>query len=114
MTTNTIELKKKIEAYEQEMQKKKLIEKLLVVKTDIEDELKTQVCSFFVYYWRFFYAHICSVPSFLPLTPTFFSLQQISDLKQELNQVRKSENNLIQKCKRLNSNYGKDIIYRRL
>lgn len=47
MTSNSTELKKTIENYEKEMQKKKLVEKLLSVKTDIEEELKTQVPSNF-------------------------------------------------------------------
>lgn len=45
ITMNSKELKKTIETYEQEIQKKKLVEQLLAVKTDIEEELKTQVCS---------------------------------------------------------------------
>jgi sensor domain CHASE-containing protein len=43
LTLNTIELKKKMEQYEQELLKKKLCEQLLSVKTDIEEKLKTQV-----------------------------------------------------------------------
>lgn len=71
ITANSKELQKTVEKCEQELQKKKLVEQLLAVKTDIEEDLKTQV----------------------------------SDLKQELFQLRKSENNMILKYKRLNSNH---------
>jgi sensor domain CHASE-containing protein len=43
ITVHSNELKKTIETYEQERQKSKLVEQLLVVKTEIEEELKTQV-----------------------------------------------------------------------
>lgn len=43
MTTHSKELNKTIEQCEKEIQKKKLVEQLLIVKTDIEEELKTQV-----------------------------------------------------------------------
>lgn len=45
ITANSKELQKTIEKCEQELQKKKLVEQLLAVKTDIEEELKTQVCN---------------------------------------------------------------------
>lgn len=40
-TTNN--MKKQIDNYEKEIEKKKLCDKLLIIKTDIEEELKTQV-----------------------------------------------------------------------
>lgn len=60
----------------EELEKKNLCEKLLAIKTDIEEELKIQ----------------------------------ISDLKQEICQLRKSENNMRLKYKRLEQNYGNALL----
>jgi hypothetical protein len=43
MSLNSSEQSKKIELYQQEIQKKNLCEKLLSLKVDIEQELQTQV-----------------------------------------------------------------------
>lgn len=43
LTANAKELKIKIEEYEKELLKNKVFERLLSVKTDMEEQLKTQV-----------------------------------------------------------------------
>jgi archaellum component FlaC len=88
---STIEMKKKMDNDRQELEKTKLDEKL---KTDMNQELKTQV-SIVIIIIQHGYLQIPKM--------------QVSDLKQELSQLRKSNHNLQSKTKRLGSNYGRYI-----